>query len=88
MENENYTENINEEAAVKVAEDPIKETIVETSEAINDGFLQKAKDLIDNKNEYIKRIILCAIYAIFYTFCLYKNTNGITFPLNSLIWNA
>ncbi|MBR5917675.1 MAG: DUF4173 domain-containing protein [Lachnospiraceae bacterium] len=81
MENENYTENFDEEPAVKVAADPIKETIVETSEAINDGFLQKAKDLIDNKNEYIKRIILCAIYAIFYTFCLYKNTNGITFPL-------
>ena len=81
MENENYTENFSEEAAVKTAADPIKETIAETSEAIDDGFIQKAKDLIDNKNEYIKRIILCAIYAVFYTFCLYKNTNGITFPL-------
>ena len=81
MENENYTENFNEEPAVKVAADPIKETIIEASEAINDGFLQKAKDLIDNKNEYIKRIVLCALYAIFYTFCLYKNSNGITFPL-------
>ena len=42
MENENYTENFNEEPAVKVAADPIKETIIEASEAINDGFLQKA----------------------------------------------
>lgn len=81
MENENFNDNHIEEPVAKVAAEPIKETIIETRDEINDNFLQKAKDLIDNKNEYIKRIILCAIYAIFYTFCLYKNSNGITFPL-------
>lgn len=80
MENENFNDNHIEEPVAKVAAEPIKETIIETRDAVNDNFLQKAKDLIDNKNEYLKRIVLCAIYAVFYTFCLYKNSNGITFP--------
>ena len=35
----------------------------------------------DNKNDFIKRMILVGIYAVFFTFCLYKNPMGITFPL-------
>ena len=58
MENENFNDNHIEEPVAKVAAEPIKETIIETRDVINEGFLQKAKDLIDNKNEYIKRIIL------------------------------
>ena len=37
----------------------------------------------DNKKEYIKRLMLCLCYALFYTFCLYKNHRGITYPFFS-----
>ncbi len=37
--------------------------------------------LTDNKNNYIYRIILCAVYAICFTFCLYKNPRGVTYPV-------
>ena len=30
--------------------------------------------------EYRRICILCGIYALFYTFCLYKNYSGVTFP--------
>ena len=35
----------------------------------------------DNKPNYIKRMVLCGIYAIFFTFCMYKTHTGITYPL-------
>ena len=31
--------------------------------------------------EFTKLAGLCGIYAVFYTFCLYKNYSGITYPL-------
>ncbi len=33
-----------------------------------------------DKSEYRRTCILCGIYALFYTFCLYKNYSGVTFP--------
>ncbi|SCY36804.1 protein of unknown function [Lachnospiraceae bacterium XBB2008] len=33
-----------------------------------------------DKSGYRRTCILCGIYALFYTFCLYKNYSGVTFP--------
>ena len=32
------------------------------------------------KLSYIRMCIFCSIYSLFYTFCLYKNYRGVTFP--------
>ena len=37
----------------------------------------------DNRKEHVKRLMLCLCYALFYTFCLYKNHRGITYPFFS-----
>ena len=38
----------------------------------------------DTRGEYLKRLLLCLSYAAIYTFCLYDNPNGITYPLFSI----
>ena len=53
------------------------------------AYLQPAEKITENaETEYTKSMrrqfpsfgIGCLIYSAFYTFCLYKNTSGITYP--------
>ena len=37
----------------------------------------------DTWREYLIRLLLCLTYAVVFTFCLYKNENGITYPVFS-----
>ena len=59
----------------------VSETFKANKEENTDGTMTLPVELTDNKNEFIKRMILVGIYAVFFTFCLYKNPMGITFPL-------
>ena len=43
--------------------------------------MMEARNIVAEKIEYKRLFLICSIYAIFYTFCLYKNGEGITFPL-------
>ncbi|MCR4648166.1 MAG: DUF4173 domain-containing protein [Lachnospiraceae bacterium] len=54
------------------------DTVFETTQAF-----KLDVEFSDNKNDFIKRMVLCVIYAVFFTFCLYKNPEGITYPLFS-----
>ena len=88
--NLNSGSNISEKTASEFAtkEDVKEKELREAAETITSFNMPKEEFLPvavnDNTDNYIKRIILCLIYAIFFTFCLYKNHTGITYPLFAL----
>ncbi len=75
MENDN--QNLNVEETVK----PVEEIKQVTEGSAEEVFIPIEKVFYDSKTEYIKRMILCGIYAIFFTICLYQNGRGITYPM-------